>query len=137
MTRLALLAALALLALPATALAKGHDGGLLLDWLSKPDGTRAGATWAARFAIVDRGGNRLLLGSAAHPEVRISGPSEQSFPAVDDGSGRYTAQVTFPATGDYVVEAVGFDPRDPERFIDAGPPVHIGAAAAPARATGG
>jgi hypothetical protein len=131
MKRLALLL-LVLLALPATAAAKGGHSDIKLQWLSIPDGTRAGETWTASFEFRDPNGNRLIMDNV-HPVVRaVSDSDEVVVNAVyGDTVGRYVAEVRFPSAGSYHVSLEQFDPRDPYRFIDMGPPVAIGAAVAP------
>jgi MYXO-CTERM domain-containing protein len=130
MNRLALVA-LVLLALPATAAAKGAHSDVRLVWLSEPGGTRAGETWRATFEFRDPNGNRLIMDNV-HPLVRAS--SEGGADVLAGASqgvtpGRYVADLRFRTAGSYQVSLTRFDPRDPERFIEMDAPVVVGRAA--------
>jgi hypothetical protein len=127
-----------LLALPAAAVAKGGDHGVHVNWLSAPDGTRAGGTWHASFEFLDPNGNRLIMDNVRPIVIATSdGAAISADAAFADVPGRYAADVRFPSAGRYEVALARFDPRDPHRFLDMGPPVAIGAAMAPhARRTG-
>ena len=132
MKRIALIA-LALLLLPAAAAAKGGPATVRLQWLTLPDGMRAGETWTARFALLEDGVR--ITPEGAKPVLRVASGGHEAFTAATrrpDGS--WVARVRFPDAASYEVSVQGFDPRDPYRFIDLGPPVAIGPAAAPGTA---
>ena len=131
MKRLALLL-LVLLALPASAAAKGGHSDIQLQWLSIPDGTHAGETWVASFELQDPNGNRFIMDNV-HPVVRASSATDDVVvnAVYGDTVGRYVANVRFPAAGSYQISLERFDPRDPYRFIDMGPPVVVEAATPP------
>ena len=131
-------ALLALLLVPAGAAGKDPDAGARVAWNSTLDDIRAGDTWDARLSILRGPGG--LDSDAARPAIVVTdlaGGAERRVPmVVDVPPNTFRANVPFPRAGLYEVAVVGFDPRDPRRFVDNGPPVHIEPRAAATNAGG-
>jgi hypothetical protein len=136
--RLIALSLLALLLVPATAAGKDANAPVRALWNSSPENVGAGGTWDARLSVLQGPGG--LYGGHARPVIivtSLASHAERRVPmGVDVPPNTFRANVTFPRAGLYEVAVGGFDPRDPERFIDIGPPVRIEPTAAAANATG-
>jgi hypothetical protein len=131
------LALLALVLLPVTAAGKDPDAPARVLWNSTPDGVQAGGAWDARLSLLQGPGG--FDPGKARPVIVVTDlatHAERSVPmAIDRPPNTFKATVPFPRAGLYEVAVAGFDPRDPERFIDIDPPVRI--EPAPATASGG
>jgi hypothetical protein len=103
-------------------------------WNSTPDDIRAGGAWDARLSLLQGPGG--FYSDKAHPVIvvtKLTGGAERRVPmTVDVSPNTFMATVPFPRPGLYEVAVAGFDPRDPARFVDTGPPVRIEPAASPA-----
>jgi hypothetical protein len=124
-------ALLTLLLLPVTAAGKDPDAPARVVWNSTPDDVRAHGTWDARVSVLQGPGG--LDGARVRPSIVVTplpGGAERRVPMiVDVPPNTFRATVPFPRAGIYEVAVAGFDPRDPARFIDVGPPVRIEPAA--------
>jgi hypothetical protein len=124
-------ALLALLIVSADATAKDPNAPERVLWNSKPDDIRAGGTWDARLSLLQGPGG--FYSDRVRPAIVVTdlaAGAERRVPmAVDVSPNTFKATVPFPQAGLYEVAVVGFDPRDPARFVDAGPPVRIQPAA--------
>ena len=130
------LALLALLLVPVAAGAKDSDAPVRVLWNSAPDGIRARGTWDARVSV--------LQGPGGFPKANLrpvivvtdlAGHAERRVPmTIDVPPNTFKATVPFARAGLYEVAVARFDPSDPERFTDVGPPDRIGPAAAPVAA---
>ena len=130
--------ALALLAvLPVSAAGKEPAAPVRVLFNSTPDGVQAGDAWDARLSVLQGPGG--FSGGTARPVIvvtRLATRAERRVPmVVDVPPNTFRATVPFPRAGRYVVAVAHFDPRDPERIVEIGPPVLVGRA--PAAATSG
>jgi hypothetical protein len=125
--RLLALSLLALVLLPATAAGKDPKAPVRVLWNSTPQDVRAGGTWDARLSLLQGPGG--FYGGHARPVIVVtelaSGAERQVPTAVDVSANTFRATVTFPRAGLYEVAVRRFDPRDPARVMDIGPPVRI------------
>ena len=105
-------------------------------WNSTPGDIHARGTWDARLSLLQGPGGFseaesrpviVVTDLASHVERRVP-------MIVDVPPNTFRATVAFPRAGLYEVAVAGFDPRDPERFTDVGPPVRIEPASPPAAA---
>ena len=130
------LALLALLLVPATAVGEQPNAPVRVLWNSTPDDTRARGTWDARLSVLQGPGG--LYRGTARPVIivtELAGGAERRVPmVVDVPPNTFRATVAFPREGFYEVAVAGFDPRDPARLTDIGPPVRIEPAPRPAAA---
>jgi hypothetical protein len=105
-------------------------------WNSTPDDVRAGGAWNARLSLLQGPGG--FYSDRVHPVIVVTdldGGAERRVPmTVDLSPNTFKATVPFPRAGLYEVAVAGFDPRDPARFADTGPPVRIRPAASRASA---
>src|SRR4051794_13004662 len=101
-----------------------------------PDDIRARGTWDARLSVLQGPGG--LYGRTARPVIvvtELAGGAERRVPmVVDVPPNTFRATVAFPREGFYEVAVAAFDPRDPARLTDIGPPVRIEPAPRPAAA---
>jgi hypothetical protein len=125
-----ILAVLALSLVPAAALGKPGDAPARVVWNSSPDHLGAGNTWDARLSLVQGpGGYQDAELTPAIVVTDLRSHAERTVQmTVDVPPNTFKAAVPFPRTGLYEVAVKGFDPRDPERFIDYEAPVDVGAA---------
>ena len=127
-------ALLALLIVSADATAKDPNAPERVLWNSKPDDIRAGGAWDARLSLLQGPGG--FYSDRVRPAIVVTdlaAGAERRVPmTVDVSPNTFKATVPFPQAGLYEVAVVGFDPRDPARFVDTGPPVRIQPAASPA-----
>ena len=125
------LALLALLVVPVGAAGKDPNAPERVLWNSTPDGIRAGGTWDARLSLLQGPGG--FASEKARPVIVVTdlgGGAERRVPmTVDVPPNTFRARVPFPRAGLYEVAVARFDPRDPARFVDVGPPVRIEPAA--------
>ncbi len=130
------LALLALLLVPVAAGAKDPNASVRVLWNSTPDHIRARGTWDARVSILQGPGG--FSQAKSRPVIVVTdlvSRAERRVPmTVDVPPNTFKATVPFARAGLYEVAVAGFDPSDPERFTDVGPPVRIEAAPAPAAA---
>jgi hypothetical protein len=130
------LALLALLVVPVAAAGKEPNARVRVLWNSKPDDVRAGGTWDARLSVLQGPGGSY--GGKARPVIVVTDVArraERRVPMiVDVPPNTFRATVAFPRAGLYEVAVAGFDPGDPARFTDIGPPVRIEPAPPPAAA---
>jgi hypothetical protein len=121
------LALLALLLVPVAAVGKEPNDPVRVLWNSLPDEIRAGGTWDARLSVLQGPGG--LYAGKARPVIvvtELAGGAERRVPmTVDVPPNTFRATVPFPRAGVFEVAVAGFDPRDPARFTDIGPPVRI------------
>jgi hypothetical protein len=133
-----LLVLLALLIAPVDAAGKDPDAPVRVLWNSTPDDVRAPGTWDARVSLLQGPGG--FHGAEAPPAIVVTDlatGAERRMPMiVDVPPNTFRATVTFPRAGLYEVAVAAFDPRDPARLADIGPPVRIEPAAAVADAGG-
>jgi hypothetical protein len=131
-------ALLALLLVPASAAGKEPDAPVRVLWNSTPDGVRAGGAWDARLSLLQGPGG--FYGGRARPVIvvtKLATRAERRVPmVVDVAPNTFRARVPFPRVGRYVVAVAGFDPRDPERFVETGRPVLAKPAPPPTTAAG-
>ncbi len=124
-------ALLALLLVPVGAAGKNANAPERVLWNSTPAGIRAGGTWDARLSLLQGPGG--FPSAKARPVVvvtELGGGAERRVPmTVDVPPNTFRATVAFPRAGLYEVAVARFDPRDPARFVDVGPPVRIEPAA--------
>jgi hypothetical protein len=122
------------LLVPGGAAGKDPTGPARVLWNSTPDDLRAGDTWDARLSLLQGPGG--FYSEKARPVIILTDlarGAERRFPmVVDVPPNTFRATVPFPRAGVYEVAAASFDPRDPARFVDVGPPVRIEPAASPA-----
>jgi hypothetical protein len=120
-------ALLALLLVPVAAVGKEPNDPVRVLWNSTPDEIRAGGTWDARLSVLQGPGG--LYAGKARPVIVVTdlaGGAERRVPMiVDVPPSTFRATVPFPRAGVFEVAVAGFDPRDPARFTDIGPPVRI------------
>lgn len=120
-------ALLALLLVSADAVAKDANAPERVLWNSKPDDIRAGGSWDARLSLLQGPGG--FYSEKARPVIVVTdlaGGAERLVPmAVDVPPNTFRATVPFPRAGVYEVAVANFDPADPARFVDTGPPVRI------------
>ena len=130
------LALLALLLVPVTAAGKDPNAAARVLWNSSPSDVRAEGTWDARLSVLQGPGG--LYARKVRPTIVVtdvaSGAERRVPMVVDVPPNTFRARVTFPRAGLYEVAVAGFDPRDPARFIDIGPPVRIEPAPLPVAA---
>jgi hypothetical protein len=136
------LALLALLLVPVAAAGKDRDAPVRVLWNSAPDDIQAHGTWDARVSVLQGPGG--LSAGQGRPVIVVtdlaSGAERRVPMTVDVPPNTFRATVAFPRAGLYDIAVAGFDPRDPARFTDIGPPVRIEPAplsAGNAAATGG
>jgi hypothetical protein len=124
-------ALLALLLMPVGAAGKDTNAPERVLWNSTPAGIRAGGTWDARLSLLQGPGG--FSSDNARPVIVVTdlgGGAERRVPmTVDVPPNTFRATVPFPRGGLYEVAVARFDPRDPARFVDVGPPVRIEPAA--------
>jgi hypothetical protein len=124
-------ALLALLLVSADAAAKDPSAPERVLWNSTPDDIRAGGAWDARLSLLQGPGG--FFSDKVRPVIVVTdlaGGAERRVPmTVDLSPNTFKATVPFPRAGLYEVAVAGFDPRDPARFVDTGPPVRIRPAA--------
>jgi hypothetical protein len=129
-------ALLALLLVSTDAAAKDRNAPERVLWNSTPDDVRAGGTWDARLSLLQGPGG--FYSDKVHPVIVVTdlagGAERRMAMTVDVSPNTFKATVRFPHAGLYEVAVAGFDPRDPERFVDTGPPVRIEPAASRAAA---
>jgi hypothetical protein len=122
----------AMLLVPVSAAGKEPNAPVRVLWNSTPDGVRASGAWDARLSLLQGPGG--FYDDKARPVIVVTGlatRSERRVPMVVDVSANtFRATVAFPRAGRYEVAVAGFDPRDPERFVDIGRPVLVEAARA-------
>jgi hypothetical protein len=127
-------ALLALLIVSADAAAKDASAPERVLWNSTPDDMREGGAWDARLSLLQGPGG--FYSDKVRPAIVVTdlaGGAERRVPmTVDVPPNTFRATVPFPRAGVYEVAVAGFDPRDPARFVDTGPPVRIQPAASPA-----
>ena len=124
-------ALLALLLVPVGAAGKNPNAPERVLWNSTPPGIRAGGTWDARLSLLQGPGG--FASDRARPVIvvtELGGGAVRRVPmTVDVPPNTFRATVPFPRAGLYEVAVARFDPRDPARFVDVGPPVRIEPAA--------
>ena len=127
MRPLALALLVLVLFLPVDAAGKDPNATVRVLWNSTPDGVRAGGTWDARVSLLQGPGG--FHGRKAPPAIvvtELASGAERRVPMiVDVPPNTFRAAVTFSRAGLYEVAVAGFDPRDPARFTDIGPPVEV------------
>jgi hypothetical protein len=132
------LALLALLLVPGSAAGKEPGAPVRVLLNSTPDGVRAGDAWDARLSVLQGPGG--FYGGKARPVIvvtRLATRAERRVRmVVDVPPNTFRATVPFARAGRYAVTVAGFDPGDPERFVDIGRPVLVEGATA-AAASGG
>jgi hypothetical protein len=140
--RALVVALVALLVVSVDAAAKDRNAPERVLWNSTPDGIRAGGSWDARLSLLQGPGG--FVSDKARPVIVVSdlaGGAERRVPmTVDVPPNTFRATVPFTRAGVYEVAVAGFDPRDPARFVDSGPPVRIepaGSLGSAASGTGG
>jgi hypothetical protein len=105
-------------------------------WNSTPDDMRAGSAWDARLSLLQGPGG--FYSDKVRPVIVVTdlagGAERRVRMTVDVPPNTFRATVPFPRAGLYEVAVAGFDPRDPARFVDTGPPVRIQPAASRASA---
>jgi hypothetical protein len=130
------LALLALLLVPVPAGAKDPNASVRVLWNSTPDHIRARGTWDARVSVLQGPGG--FSQAKSRPVIVVTdlvSHAERRVPmSVDVPPNTFKATVPFARAGLYEVAVAGFDPSDPERFTDVGPPVRVEPAPAPAAA---
>jgi hypothetical protein len=101
-------------------------------WNSTADGVQAGGAWDAHLSLLQGPGG--FYADKARPVIvvtELGTHAELRVPmAIDVSPNTFKAAVAFPRAGRYEVAVAGFDPRDPERFVDIGRPVLVEAAPA-------
>jgi hypothetical protein len=121
------LALLALLLVPVSAAGKEPDAPVRVLWNSTPDGVQAGGAWDARLSLLQGPGG--FYDDKARPVIvltELATGAEARVPmAIDVSPNTFKAKVGFPRAGRYEVALAGFDPRQPERFVDVGRPVRV------------
>jgi hypothetical protein len=132
-------ALLGLLIVSADAAAKDTSAPERVLWNSTPHDIRAGDSWGARLSLLQGPGG--FYSDKVHPVIvvtELAGGAERRVPMTADLSANtFKATVPFSRAGLYEVAVAGFDPHDPARFVDTGPPVHIRPAASLASAAAG
>jgi hypothetical protein len=128
------MALLALLLVPVPAAGKKPNATVRVLWNSTPDDIRARGTWDARLSVLQGPGG--FSEERSRPVIVVtdlaSGAERRVPMVVDVPPNTFRATVAFPRAGLYEVAVAGFDPRDPARFTDVGPPVRIEPAPPPA-----
>ena len=124
-------ALLALLLVPVGAAGKDPNAPARVLWNSTPDGIR-GRRHVGRSPQPSPGAGGFSSDKARPVIVvtELGGGAERRVPmTVDVPPNTFRATVPFPRAGLYEVAVARFDPRDPARFVDVGPPVRIEPAA--------